>query len=95
MANECRVYQFAAVRDKNTPVPPMPPLVYSTLSTTGSVTLNKSTTVVGICTSLAGTVDFSTIANVDPDGTKSPVPVQANVDMVCFSVRPGSKVRFD
>ncbi len=72
----------------------MPPLAYSTLSSGGSLTLNKSTNIVTVVSSIAGAVDFSTTANVDPDGTKSPFPIAANIPYD-FSVRPGTKIRFD
>lgn len=92
MANECRVFQFTEIRARGQ-VRPMPPLVYGTLSTTETVTLNKSTNMVTIVSSLAGTVDFSTITNVDPDGAKSPFPINAN-EAYDFGVRPGTKIKF-
>lgn len=95
MANECKVFEFADPRSLSAPVPPMPPLAYGTLSTGGSRTLNKSTTVIGIQSTLAGTVDFTTTAGVAPDGTKSPVLIQANAAMVHYGVRGGTAIRFD
>jgi hypothetical protein len=86
------VFQFTELRARGQ-VRPMPPIAYDTLSTTESLTLNKSTHIVTIVSSLAGTIDFSTIANVDPDGTKSPFPINA-AEAYDFGVRPGTKILF-
>lgn len=72
----------------------MPPLVYSTLSSGGTVTLGKSTMLVAIESSIAGTVDFEATDGTDPTGALSPVPIQANTREY-FDVKPGSKIRFD
>lgn len=93
MAGECRVYELTEIRGRGQ-VRPMPPLAYTALSTTDVHTLGKSTNMVTIVSSVAGAVDFSTIANVDPDGSKSPFPLAAGVP-ADFGVRPGTKIRFD
>lgn len=93
MANECKVYEQRAPRDVNAPIMTVPFLAKQSLSTTGtSAAFNKSTTMVSIVSTLAGTVEFSSVT-ADPSGAGDTFPINAN-ETYHFSVRGGTKVRF-
>lgn len=94
MSNECKVFEMAMPRSSLAPVRRVPFLARTTLSTAGSVTLNRSTVLVTIVSSIAGTVDFTSSAGVDPTGSLAPFPINANQEYD-FDVRPGTKIRFD
>lgn len=94
MANECKVFEMQAVRKASAPIRPVPFLARTPLSSGGSVTLGKSTTMVTIVSSLAGTVDFSSASGTDPTGSLAPFPIAADREYD-FDVRPGTKIRFD
>ena len=94
MANECKVYQQKTPRSSNAPLRVTPWIAYSALSTGGTVTLNKSTTMVTIQSAISGAVDFEAADGTDPDGTLGPFAIAANTPYD-FDVKPGSKIRFD
>lgn len=94
MANECKVFEMIYPRSPQAPLRSVPFLASQALSTTGtSAAFNKSTRMVTIVSSLAGTVEFSTTAGVDPSGATDLFPIAANIPYD-FDVRPGTKVRF-
>lgn len=97
MANECQVIEQILPRSPLAPVRVMPPLAKQTLSSGGvSAAFNKSTNMVTVVSSLAGTLEFtreSSGSHVDPDGTGDTFPINAN-QAYDFSVRGGTKVRF-
>ena len=94
MANECKVFEMQVPRNPHVPVCTVPFLAKQTLSTTGvSAAFTKSTQLIRIKSSLAGTVEFSTVAGAAPDGTGMTYPIEAD-KAEDFSVRPGTKVRF-
>ena len=93
MANECKVYEMISPRAW-APIRVVPFLAKQTLSTTGtSAAFNKSTNMITIVSSLAGTVEFTTIAGVDPAGAGDTFPIAADREYD-FLVRGGTKVRF-
>ena len=94
MANECTIFEMRGVRTNGTPIRPVPFLARTTRSTGETVTLNKSTTMVTIVSTINGTVDFESTAGVAPTGSLAPFPILAN-QLYDFDVRPGSKIRFD
>jgi hypothetical protein len=94
MANECKVFEMITPRNPNAPVRSVPFLAYTALSDNGTVTFNKSTQVVTVISSLAGTLTFEATDGTDPDGTVAPFPINAT-EAYDFSVRPGSIMRFD
>lgn len=94
MANECKVFEQRAPRDKNAPIRVAPFIERQQLSSGGtSAAFNRSTTMITVVSSLAGTLDFTTTAGVDPTGSAMPFPINANQEYD-FSVRPGTKVKF-
>ena len=94
MANECKVFEQITPRNSTAPIRTVPFLARTTLSSGGTCTFNKSTTVVTIVSSLAGTLDFEATDGTDPTGSLAPFPINAN-EYYDFDVRPGTKVRFD
>jgi hypothetical protein len=94
MANECKVFEMKGPRSPNAPIRPVPFLARQTLSTTGlSAAFNKSTQMVTIVSSIAGTVDFTAADGTAPTGSLAPFPINANQEYD-FDVRPGTKVLF-
>ena len=97
MSNECKIFEMGEPRVKNAPIRKVPFLAKQQLSTTNvSAAFNKSTKMITIVSSLAGTVEFSRFANgadVDPDGNGMTFPISADVPYD-FDVMPGKKVRF-
>lgn len=94
MANECKVFEMNAPRNPHVPIRVVPFLAYNALSDNGSVTFNKSTQMITVVSSLAGTLTFSSTSGTDPDGTVAPFPIAADL-LYDFDVRPGTKVRYD
>lgn len=95
MANECKVFEMIGPRKSNTPIRPVPFLARQQLSSAGtSAAFNKSTTMITIVSSIAGTVDFTSTAGVAPTGSLAPFPINANQEYD-FDVRGGTQVRFD
>jgi hypothetical protein len=92
MADECTVFEMIAPRGPQLRVAPF--LARTQLSTTETVTLGKSTQMVSVYSTLAGTLDFTSAAGVDPTGSLAPFPIVAG-DVYDFEVRPGTKIRFD
>jgi hypothetical protein len=94
MANECKVFEQIVPRDPTAPVRTVPFLARQQLSSGGlSAAFSKSTRIVTIVSSIAGTVDFTSTAGVDPTGSLAPFPINANQEYD-FSVRGGTKVYF-
>lgn len=94
MANECQIFEMQLPRSARAAIRVVPFLAKQTLSTTGvSAAFNKSTNMITIVSSLAGTVEFSTAAGVDPAGAGMTYPIAANTEYD-FDVKPGAKVRF-
>lgn len=94
MANECKVFEMIRPRTSLAPIRTVPFLAYSQLSDNGTVTFNKSTTMVSVFSTLAGNLTFEATDGTDPDGTVAPFPIAANT-YYDFDVRPGSIMRFD
>ncbi len=94
MANECTVFEMRAPRYNNLPLRTVPFLARTQLSDNGTVTLNKSTVMVSIYSTLAGTLTFEATDGTDPDGTVAPFPIAATT-YYDFDVRPGSIIRYD
>ena len=94
MANECKVFEMIAPRNRAMSLRVVPFLARTQLSTGGSVTLNKSTSMVTVTSSLAGNLTFEETDGTDPDGTVDPFPIAADT-FYDFEVRPGTKIRFD
>lgn len=92
MANECQIEEYADLRG-NAPVAAAPPLAVSHLSSGGTATLNKSTVLVVITSTIAGTVDFTSTAGVDPTGSLAPVSIAA-AERREWNVRGGTKIKF-
>lgn len=92
MANECTVFEM--ITPRAAPLRVMPPLARTQVSTAGTVTLDKSTQMVTVISTLAGTLDFTSTAGVAPTGSLAPFPIAANT-LYDFEVRPGTKIRFD
>ena len=93
MANECKIFEMDQPRGL-APIRKVPFLARQQLSSGGTATLNKSTTLITVVSSLAGTVDFEATDGTDPTGSLAPFPIAADMPYD-FDVRPGSKVRFD
>lgn len=94
MADECKVFEMIAPRGNKAPLRVVPFLARQVLSSTElSAAFNKSTQMVTIVSSIAGTVDFTSTAGDAPDGTLAPFPINANQEYD-FEVRPGTKVFF-
>lgn len=94
MANECQIFEQIAPRLPGTSIRTTPFVAKQTLSTTGvSNAFNGSTQLITVVTSLAGTLEFSTAAGVDPGGSGMTFPIAANVPYD-FAVKAGAKVRF-
>lgn len=94
MANECTVFEMQSPRTSLSPIRTVPFLARTQLSAAGSVTLNKSTAMITVISTLAGGLTFTSAAGVAPDGTGIRWPVAANT-LYDFDVRPGTAVRFD
>jgi hypothetical protein len=94
MSNECKVFQMRAPRNSHVAIRPVPFLAYSTLSDNESVMFNKSTQMITIVSSLAGTLTFEATDGTDPDGTVAPFPIIADT-LYDFDVRPGTIMRYD
>lgn len=94
MANECKVFEMQQPRNRAAPLRTVPFLAYNALSDNGSVTFNKSTQMITVISSLAGTLTFEATNGTDPDGTVAPFPILADT-MYDFDVRPGSIMRYD
>ncbi len=93
MANECKVFEMRQPRMYNAPIRVVPFLAKQQLSSGGtSAAFNKSTVMVTIISSLAGTLEFSS-AGADPSGSGDTFPIAADIPYD-FDVRPGTKVRF-
>jgi len=94
MANECQVFEMVLPRQALAPIRTVPFLAKQALSSGAvSTAFNKSTRMVTIVSSIAGTVEFSTASNGDPAGSGDTFPIAANTPYD-FDVRPGTKVRF-
>ena len=94
MADECKIYEMILPRSPMAPVRAVPFLAKQTLSTTEvSAAFNASTQMITVLSSLAGTVEFSTAAGVDPAGAGDTFPIAADTPYD-FSVKAGAKVRF-
>lgn len=72
----------------------MPCVVYSTLSDTDTLTLNASTTMITVESSVAGTIDFEATDGTAPTGALMPVRLVENIARD-FDVRAGTVIRFD
>ena len=94
MANECSVFEMRSPRMTTAPIRTVPFLAKTLLSDNGTVTLNKSTVMVTIISTLAGTLTFEATDGTDPDGTIAPFPIAANT-LYDFDIRGGSIVRYD
>jgi hypothetical protein len=94
MANECTVFEMILPRTDRASLRVVPFLARTQVSTAGTVTLDKSTQMVTVVSTLAGTLDFTSTAGVAPTGSLAPFPIAANV-FYDFEVRPGTKIRFD
>lgn len=94
MANECKVFEMIGPRHGNAPIRVVPFLAYTALSDNGTVTFNKSTQMVTVISSLAGTLTFEATDGTDPDGTVAPFPIIADTPYD-FDVRPGTIMRYD
>lgn len=94
MANECKVFEMRAPRVRSVPIRTVPFLAYTALSDNGTVTFNKSTTMITVVSSLAGTLTFEATDGTDPDGTVAPFPIVADREYD-FDVRGGSIMRYD
>lgn len=95
MANECKVFEQRTPRSALAPIRTVPFLARQQLSSGGtSSAFNKSTQMVTIVSSLAGTVDFTATDGTAPTGSLAPFPINANQEYD-FDVRPGTQVRFD
>lgn len=94
MANECTVFEMQLPRTHNAALRVVPFLARTQASSGGTVTLTKSTQMVTIVSTLAGTVDFEATDGTDPTGSLAPFPIAADT-LYDFEVRPGSKIRFD
>ena len=94
MANECKVFEMRAPRNGRVPIRPVPFLAYNALSDNETVTFNKSTQMITVISSLAGTLTFEATNGTDPDGTVAPFPIVADREYD-FDVRPGSIMRYD
>ena len=94
MANECTIFEMGAPRVANAPIRKVPFLVRSQLSDDGVVTFGKSTTMISVYSTLAGTLDFATPSVATPTGSTNPFPIAANT-LYDFDVPPNSKMRFD
>ena len=96
MANECTVFEMQPPRIANAALRSVPFLAVTQISAGGTVTLNKSTTMVSVYSTLAGGVTFSSTANANPSGTAAErFPIAASGTPADFDVRPGTKIRFD
>lgn len=94
MANECRVFEQRPPRSNLAPIRTVPFLAYAALSDNGTVTFNKSTTMITVVSTLAGYLTFEAADGTDPDGTVAPFPINAT-EMYDFDVRGGTIMRFD
>lgn len=94
MADECRVYEMHSPRSPIARLRPVPFLAYNTLSDNGTVTFGRSTTMISVISSLAGTLTFEATNGTDPDGSVAPFPIAADT-YFDFDVRPGTIMRFD
>ena len=94
MANECTVFQMQTPRTGTAPIRTVPFLARTQVSTAGTVTFTKSTAMISVYSTLAGTLDFSAADGTAPTGSLAAFPIAANT-LYDFDVRPGTKVRFD
>lgn len=95
MSNECKVFEQIVPRNANAPIRTIPFLARQQLSSGGtSAAFNKSTRMITVVSSLAGTVDFTSAAGVAPTGSLAPFPIAADT-AYDFDVRGGTQVRFD
>lgn len=92
MANECTVFEMIQNADAPS-LRVVPFLARTQASSGGTVTLNKSTAMVTVYSTLAGTLDFTSAAGVAPTGSLAPFPIAANT-LYDFQVRPGTKILF-
>lgn len=93
MANECKVFEMQSLRNR-AEIFVVPFLAYTELSDNGVVTFGKSTQMINVYSSLAGTLTFSSASGTTPDGTVAPFPINA-LEHYQFDVRPGTVMRFD
>lgn len=94
MANECKIFEMALPRQALAPIRTVPFLAKQQLSSTGtSAAFTRSTRMVTIVSSLAGTLEFSSATGTDPSGSGDTFPIAADT-LYDFDVRPGTKVRF-
>lgn len=93
MANECTVFEMQAPRGR-AEIRVVPFLNRQQASSGGTITFGKSTQMITVHSTLAGTLDFTSAANVDPTGSLAPFPIEAGI-LYDFDVRPGTKVRFN
>lgn len=94
MANECKVFEMTLPRTQLAPLRAVPFLARTQASSGGTVTLNKSTQMVTVISTLAGTLDFTAADGTAPTGSLAPFPIAADT-LYDFEVRPGTKIRFD
>lgn len=93
MANECTVWEMRQPRLR-TDIRVVPFLARTVLSDNGTVTLNKSTVMITVKTTLAGSVTFTETDGTAPDGTNKPFLMNINQEYD-FDVRGGTVMRFD
>lgn len=94
MANECKIFEQNAPRKGNAPIRVAPFLAYQQLSSgSTSAAFNKSTVMITVVSSLAGTLDFTTGPGVAPTGSAMPFPINANQEYD-FDVRANTQVKF-
>lgn len=94
MADECKVYEQIGPRNPNAPIRVVPFLAFQELSSgETSAAFNRSTGMITVVSSLAGTLDFTTAAGVAPTGSAAPFPIAAN-EVYDFDVRAGTQVKF-
>jgi len=94
MSNECKIFEMALPRQALAPIMTVPFLAKQQLSSgSTSAAFTKSTRMITIISTLAGTVEFTTAAGVDPSGSGDTFPIAADT-RYDFDVRPATKVRF-
>lgn len=94
MSNECKVFEMIAPRNANAPIRTVPFLARQQLSSGGlSAAFNRSTRMITVVSTLAGTLDFTSADGTAPTGSLAPFPIAADT-LYDFDVRAGTKVMF-